>query len=105
MPSGFVPVASPAEVPASGVKAVTVNGVEILLCRAGDGALYAVENLCTHEYSPLGAGRMVGNEIECPRHGARFDVRTGVATRLPAAAPVRTFPVKVEGGRVLVDAG
>jgi len=105
MASGFVEVAAAAGIPVGGVMPVTVSGVEILLCRGGDGVLYAVENLCTHEFSPLGAGRMVGCEIECPRHGARFDVRTGEATRLPAAAPVRTFPVKVEGGRVLVDAG
>jgi 3-phenylpropionate/trans-cinnamate dioxygenase ferredoxin subunit len=45
---------------------------------------------------------MIGHEIECPYHGARFDVRTGEAVRLPAAAPVRTFPVKIVDGNLLV---
>jgi 3-phenylpropionate/trans-cinnamate dioxygenase ferredoxin subunit len=105
MASGFVPVAPSDGIPAGGVLVVTVKEVDILLCRTADGALYAVENLCTHEFSPLGPGRLVGCEIECPKHGARFDVRTGEVTRLPAAAPIRTFPVKVEDGRVLVDMG
>jgi 3-phenylpropionate/trans-cinnamate dioxygenase ferredoxin subunit len=103
MASGFVPVALSSGVPPGGVLAVTVRETEILLCRTADGVLYAVENLCTHEFSPLGTGRLVGCEIECPKHGARFDLRTGEAKRLPAAAPIRAFPVKVEDGQVWVD--
>jgi 3-phenylpropionate/trans-cinnamate dioxygenase ferredoxin subunit len=105
MGTGFVDVGPVEALPAVGVMAAAVNGVEILVCRVDDGALYAIENLCTHEFCPLGTGRLVGGEIECPKHGARFDLRTGEATRLPAAAPIRTFPVKIEDGRVLVDAG
>ena len=78
------------------------TGTGIAICRV-DGKLYAIEDICTHDDGPLGEGFLDGCEIECPRHGARFDVRTGPATRMPAAAPVRTFPLKVEDGEVLVE--
>jgi 3-phenylpropionate/trans-cinnamate dioxygenase ferredoxin component len=67
------------------------------------GALYAIEDICTHDEGPLGEGQLQGCEIECPRHGARFDFRSGAVTRMPAAAPVATFPVQVREGRVLVE--
>jgi 3-phenylpropionate/trans-cinnamate dioxygenase ferredoxin subunit len=51
----------------------------------------------------LDQGELIGGEIECPRHGARFDVATGRATRLPAIQPVRTYPVRVEGGMIKVE--
>lgn len=65
-----------------------------------DGALYAVENICTHDGGELAGGEVCGFEIECPRHGGRFDVRTGEATRVPPTEPVASFPVRVEDGAV-----
>ena len=105
MAPAFVAVAKLEEIPLAGVKVATSGGVDLLVCRTETGEVFAVENLCTHEFSPLGAGRLVGCQIECPRHGARFDLRTGEATRLPAASPIRTFPVKVQGGQVWVAVG
>jgi 3-phenylpropionate/trans-cinnamate dioxygenase ferredoxin subunit len=51
---------------------------------------------------PLSEGSLAGEELECPWHGARFNVRTGQATEMPAVEPVATFPVKVENGQVFV---
>jgi len=85
------------------MKVVTVGGISIALCNV-DGKLYAIEDICTHDDGPLGEGTLDGKEVECPRHGARFDVRTGAVTRMPAVAPVRTFPVTVEGDSVFVEA-
>jgi 3-phenylpropionate/trans-cinnamate dioxygenase ferredoxin subunit len=102
MASDFVSVAKLADMRENEVRQVSVGKTAVILCRV-EGRVYALEDLCTHEYSALGRGRMIGHEVECPRHGARFDVRTGEATRLPAAAPIRTFPVRIEGGDVQVD--
>ncbi|HEX7368677.1 MAG TPA: non-heme iron oxygenase ferredoxin subunit [Rhodanobacteraceae bacterium] len=63
-----------------------------------DGTLYAIEDVCTHDGGELAGGDVCGFEVECPRHGARFDVRTGAATVAPATEPVATFPVHVENG-------
>ena len=69
-----------------------------------DGQFYAVEDVCTHDGGPLGEGKLDGCELICPRHGARFDVRTGAATRMPAIEPAPTYAVRVEDGDVLVEA-
>lgn len=65
-----------------------------------DGELYALEDVCTHDGGELAGGPMEGFEIECPRHGARFDLRTGEALCAPAYLPTAKFPVKVEDGAV-----
>jgi 3-phenylpropionate/trans-cinnamate dioxygenase ferredoxin subunit len=58
-----------------------------------DGALYAVEDTCTHDGGDLAGGEVFGFEVECPRHGARFDLRTGAVTKPPAYEPIASFPV------------
>ncbi|HXR63939.1 MAG TPA: non-heme iron oxygenase ferredoxin subunit [Rudaea sp.] len=63
-----------------------------------DGDLYAIEDVCTHDGGELTGGELHGYEIECPRHGARFDVRTGAARCPPAYEPTAAFPVKIEDG-------
>lgn len=65
-----------------------------------DGELYAIEDVCTHDGGELAGGELHGYEIECPRHGARFDVRTGAVLCAPAYEPIAKFPVKVEDGIV-----
>jgi 3-phenylpropionate/trans-cinnamate dioxygenase ferredoxin subunit len=69
------------------------------------GELYAVEDRCSHDDGPLAEGEL---DVEagvavCPRHGARIDIRTGRPLTLPAVLPIPTYPVRVEGGRVVVD--
>jgi 3-phenylpropionate/trans-cinnamate dioxygenase ferredoxin subunit len=68
-----------------------------------DGQFYAIADLCTHDGGPLEDGELHGCEIECPRHGARFDIRTGRVTRLPATDAIPTYRVKVEDGLVYVE--
>jgi 3-phenylpropionate/trans-cinnamate dioxygenase ferredoxin subunit len=90
------------ELPEGEARVFDVNGESIVLCKVG-GQVFAVENRCTHDDGPLGEGSLQGHEIECPRHGARFDVRDGRVLCLPAAHPVRTFSVRVEDGQVFVE--
>ena len=66
------------------------------------GTLYAIEDICTHDGGPLVEGELDGYEIECPRHGARFDIRTGRALRMPAFEPIETYEVRIEGDEILV---
>ena len=65
-----------------------------------EGRFYAVEDVCTHDGGELAGGEIHGFEIECPRHGARFDLRTGAALCPPAYQPTATFPVKLDEGVV-----
>ncbi len=69
-----------------------------------DGEYYAIEDLCTHDGGPLAEGKLYGCEIECPRHGARFDLRTGEVTAPPAVVPVPTYVVQVVGNEIQVEA-
>ena len=65
-----------------------------------DGALYAIEDICSHDGGELAGGEVHGFEVECARHGARFDVRTGAVTEPPAYSPIASFPVKEDGGAI-----
>jgi 3-phenylpropionate/trans-cinnamate dioxygenase ferredoxin component len=99
--SEFVKVAVRSELPDGGKKLVEVDGREIALFGV-DGSIYAIDDVCTHDGGPLAEGVLRGCEIECPRHGARFDVRTGKAMTFPAFEPVTTHRVEVRGDDVLV---
>ena len=68
-----------------------------------NGRFYCIADVCTHDGGPLEDGQVEGHEVECPRHGARFDVRTGAALCLPAVTPVPTFEVKVEGKDIYIQ--
>ncbi|MGQ9887416.1 MAG: non-heme iron oxygenase ferredoxin subunit [Aggregatilineales bacterium] len=68
-----------------------------------DGNYYALRDLCTHDDGPLAEGQLDGCEIECPRHGARFDVRTGEVTAPPAVRPVPSYNVRVVGSEIQIE--
>lgn len=86
-----------------GRPALAVLGdVEVAVFRVGD-EVFAIDDICSHAEASLSEGEQYGYVVECPRHGGRFDIRTGKAKHFPAFSPVRTFPVKVEQGSVLVD--
>lgn len=95
-------VAAADEVPEGQVHVVEVDGQEIALCHA-EGAFYAIDNVCTHDGGPLDQGELDGCQIECPRHGARFDVRTGRPLTLPAVIPVHRYAVEERDGALYVD--
>jgi 3-phenylpropionate/trans-cinnamate dioxygenase ferredoxin component len=100
----FERVASGADVAPGSVRVFQAGDRSIALCNL-DGSFYAVDNLCTHDNGPLGEGTLYNGTVECPRHGARFDVQTGAVKALPAVRPVRTYPVQIDGDEVSVDVG
>ena len=84
------------------MKSVAVGGDRVLLCYV-DGKVFAVADECSHDSSPFGGGRIRGDEVICPRHGARFSVIDGSVKGPPAVAPIDTFVVKVEGDDIYVE--
>ena len=77
------------------------DNLQLALCRV-DGNVYAFEDICPHAYALLSQGFVEGGEIECPLHGARFEMATGRCLTPPADKDLRTFPVRVEGDDVYV---
>lgn len=69
-----------------------------------DGELFAIHDICTHDGETLTGGPVEGTEIVCPRHGARFSLRTGEVLAPPAYEPVRTYGVRLQDGRLWLDA-
>jgi naphthalene 1,2-dioxygenase ferredoxin component len=97
--SAWIDAAAEAELWDDAGVSVVVAGRDIGLFRVG-GAVYAIDNQCTHGNARLCDGFVDGLEIECPLHQGRFDLVTGQATCGPAADAVRSYPVRIEGGRV-----
>lgn len=107
----LVAVARTSEVVPGSMKRVIVEGREILLANVG-GTFYAISERCTHLGGHLSRGTIQDGIVTCPRHGSRFDVRTGQAVNGPTilflhmnTKDIRTYPVKVVGDGVLVDLG
>ncbi len=98
----FVKVAKRTDIADGGRMSVEVDGWAILVFRIGDD-VYAVEDVCTHDGQPLTEGALVAGAVECPRHGARFDVRTGKALCMPAVEPVRVYNVRIAGDDIEVE--
>jgi 3-phenylpropionate/trans-cinnamate dioxygenase ferredoxin subunit len=101
--SEFVLVARAAEVPDPSSLLVEVDDRLVVLIHAA-GHFYALDDVCTHDGGPLSEGPLDANEgtIACPRHGAKFDIRTGAALTMPATKPTIAHEVKVEGDQVFV---
>ena len=81
---------------------VKVGQVPIAIVRAG-GALHALNDVCTHQYALLSDGYVEDGCIECPLHQGKFELTTGNAMCAPVTEPVQVYPVKVEGGKILVE--
>ncbi len=101
--SKFVTVARTTEIAPGTVKVVRVDGVPIGVANV-DGEYYAFGDVCTHDDGPVAEGELDGYQIECPRHGARFDVRTGAVKLLPAVVPIPVYPLRVEGDEIQISA-
>lgn len=89
------------ELPLDSNQAFTIDGQSIVLCRTSEG-VFAVENRCSHQLAPLVGGKCKGFYLFCPKHGARFDLRTGVPNQL-AKTPIRTYPVEIVDGEVQIE--
>lgn len=99
--SDFERVAAVSELPPGGRLSILVDDVPSLLIRIGD-EFFAVEDVCSHDGQPLTNGPLGDCSITCPRHGARFDLRTGKPLCMPATEPISTFEVQVREGEVYV---
>lgn len=97
----WVSVGTVDEIPPGTHKVVDVNDVLIAVFNVG-GQFYAIEDVCTHDGGILTGGTVKDCIITCPRHGATFDIRTGMALTAPAYEPTATFPVRIEDGMVQV---
>jgi len=100
----WTPVANAADIPPGSMRDVRTQDGKSLLVVNCDGRFYAIEDRCTHDDGPLAEGELLGCQVECPRHGARFDAATGRALTLPAIRPVASYPVRVTAdGSLEVD--
>jgi 3-phenylpropionate/trans-cinnamate dioxygenase ferredoxin subunit len=87
-------------------KAISIAvGRRVIAVARAQGRYFAVEDICTHDGAALTGGEIEGTQIICPRHGARFCLKTGEALTPPAYEPIRVFETKIESGRVWVRAG
>ncbi len=98
----FVKVATTGEIASGKVNVYEVDGRRVAVCNV-EGEFFAIDDVCTHDGGSLDQGELEGDQIECPRHGARFDVKTGRALTLPAVRPVKSYPVEVVGDEIRVQ--
>jgi 3-phenylpropionate/trans-cinnamate dioxygenase ferredoxin subunit len=83
------------------LRVVDMDDTEIVVTNL-DGQYYAIEDICTHDGGQLTGGTVEGDQIICPRHGARFCLRTGAALSAPAYEPTRSFPLRIENGVIQI---
>lgn len=97
--NNWVDALAATDLPSDDVKGVAVAGRDIAIYTVGE-EVFATDNLCTHGNARLCDGFLEGHEIECPLHQGKFDVRNGKPTCDPVTEALRSYPVKIEGGRV-----
>ena len=102
MSSEWVDLCATADVSEAQPLSAEVDDFELVIARCGS-ELYAVENRCTHDGQSLSGAEIEACEIICPRHGARFCLRSGEALTPPAYEPLRTFKIREEHGRILLE--
>lgn len=91
-------------IPEDDVIGVILGGRDIALYGV-EGEVFATDNICTHGHARLCDGFLEGHEIECPLHQGKFDVRSGAAMCAPLTDNLRTYPIKIEDGKVFVNLG
>ena len=99
--SEFQLACSAADVPVGGMQLVELDDRLAIVCNI-DGTYYCIDDVCTHDGGPLSDGELVGCEIACPRHGAKFDVTTGQALSMPATQATGSHEVKLDDGNIYV---
>ncbi len=98
----LVKVAQVSEIPPGGSKGVEIEGKTVALFNLG-GTFYAIDDACTHVGGSLSEGTLNGEEVECPWHGAHFNVKTGAVCSPPAASGVAAYRVQVNGADVEIE--
>src|SRR3984885_5547414 len=101
MTNSFQRVASSNDIPDGQAKVFEVSQRRLAICHV-EGEYFAIDDLCTHDGGPLGEGELDDHQIECPRHGARFDIRSGKALCLPAVMPVCSYKIEVRNDEIWV---
>jgi 3-phenylpropionate/trans-cinnamate dioxygenase ferredoxin subunit len=101
--SEFVKVCSVDDIAIGETISANIDGVDVAVVHAEDGAFYAIYDECSHASVPLSEGEVDGCTLECWLHGSRFDLRTGQPTGLPATVPVPVYPVELRDGFVFVS--
>lgn len=97
----YVPVASVDELPNGERILIDIDGEPIAVFNIA-GEYFAIMDVCSHDDGPVAEGELHDHEIECPRHGARFDVRTGEVLSLPAVVDIPAYPVRVQDGEIQI---
>ncbi|MCY0887534.1 MAG: non-heme iron oxygenase ferredoxin subunit [Alicyclobacillaceae bacterium] len=90
------------DIPEGTMQHVEVGLEDVAIYHTSDG-VYATSDVCTHASEQLSRGRLDGCIVACPKHGGKFDVRTGAAVAFPCVIPLQTFPVEIRDGMVYVD--
>ncbi len=103
--SQWVEACATADMPEEDVIRFDHGGRTFAIYQSPDGKFYATDGLCTHEKIHLADGLVMDHIIECPKHNGRFDYRTGAAKGAPVCIDLKTYPVKVEAGKVMIDVG
>ncbi len=98
----YQPVVKTGVVAAGSGKLFEVDGHRVAVFNL-NGEFFAIDDICTHEEASLSDGAIDNDTVECPWHGALFNIKTGAALTMPAVTAVRTYAVKVEGDQVWVD--
>jgi len=99
--SEFVPVAKLSELAGTRKVCVEIDNRYLVIVEL-DGQIYCLDDVCTHDGGPLGEGEIEGNCLVCPRHGAKFDIRTGAAVCMPATEPTGSHQVRIDGDQISV---
>lgn len=97
----FVAVASVDELGEGDRLIFEIEGQSFALFRIAD-SYFAIDDVCSHDDGPVAEGEIDGHEIECPRHGARFDLSSGEALTLPAVTDIAAYPVRIQGDQILI---
>jgi len=97
----FVRVASVDEIPLGTLKGFDMEYMQFVIAHTPEG-FYAIVDECSHDSAQISGGELAGQEIVCPRHGARFNLKTGAVTAPPAITPIDTLRVKLEGNDLFV---
>jgi 3-phenylpropionate/trans-cinnamate dioxygenase ferredoxin subunit len=95
----FIPVAGVVDLPPGERLFVEIDSKPIVVFNLA-GGFFAIADVCSHDDGPVGDGELEGDEVICPRHGARFDIRSGKALALPAVVDIPAYPVRVKDGQI-----